>query len=177
MITTEKLIKKFKKKMKKHKNVFAILSNDEKSVLLGLKEPVTLDTLLIHYKNNDKTSLQGFINKIPINDSSIDAVFLDLEYPETPEVFIPVSKSFDRLADSIEDFIIIFCEFEKYNILFYIFNTPFCQISKKSLSHDENNLTSYFKKIFLSTLPDDQRKEIQTKIYTDYSQNIDLARY
>lgn len=143
---------------------------------MGLQQDVTLNTLLIHNRNNGESLFQGYINKTPINDSSPINIFLDLEDIELPEVYISTSEDVEQLSDSLDDFTIIFCEFIPYSILFYVFNTPYSQIGKKSLSSNNIPLTDYFKKLFLDTLPDDQSQIIQRKLYANYTENTDFNK-
>ena len=167
-----KLTKKFEKKINKGKNAFIILQTLEDSMLLGLNQEVSLNTLLIHQKNNGRSLIQGFINKTPINDAAPVNIFLDLEDIELPNVYFYKDEHVEQLSDSTDDFIVIFCEFIPYSILFYVFNTPYSQIGKKSLSSMNIPLTEYFKQLFLDTLPNDKRQIIQEALYREYTDQV-----
>lgn len=165
----EKTVNKFKKKIKKGQSVFIISHDHDKSILLGLKEDIILDTLLIHKKVDGSSLVQGYINNKPIKESSPISIFLDLEEIDYPEVYFHSEDQFDVLSEFTEDLIVIFCEFVPYSILFYVFNTPYSQRGKKSISAGNKPLTDYFKHLFLNTLPNDQRQIIQDSLYAEHS--------
>lgn len=166
----EKIVNKFQKKLKKGQSVFIISHNHDKSIFLGLKEEIVLDTLLIHKKVDGNSLVQGYINNKPIKESSPISIFLDLEEIDFPEVYLHSGDQVEILPECTEDFIVIFCEFVPYSILFYVFNTPYSQRGKKSISAENKPLTDYFKHLFLSTLPDDQRQIIQDSLYAEHTE-------
>ncbi len=162
-----KLVKEFTKDITKGKDVFYLSYSEKKSFLANLPQDTDIKTLLIHSKNNGVSSFSGHINKKHINNSVQNGIFLNLKDLSMPEVYIFDKENSHQLSTSLDDFIIIFCEFNSTSVLLYVFNTPYCTVGKKGISVGDAPLTNYHIKTFLNTLPEDKYEVVRDALYSD----------